>query len=95
MSRLYKLAYNRETVRYYRIIRGMLHSWWYIVPGKTVLIPAVYNFNDEYRPWLESHVGKQYVDWDWRTAPNDLSKIEVKVRNNKVSVLSLISLKWS
>lgn len=34
--------------------------------------------NTLYRPWLEQHIGRQLVDWNWRVNEEDMSVIELK-----------------
>lgn len=61
--------------------------------------------NDHYRPWLESNVGRQGWEWDWRMVefPNkiasdkpiapELDRLEIKFRNPEHA--TLFALTWS
>lgn len=61
--------------------------------------------NEHYRYWLETNVGRQGWDWDWRISPvhsmwignvprevNDA--LEIKFRKGKEKWATLMSLKW-
>jgi hypothetical protein len=53
--------------------------------------------NDHYRPWLEKHVGRQGIDWQWDIAPyrDGDSFLEIKVRFGKMKYASMIAMMWS
>ena len=38
--------------------------------------------NDHYRPWMEDHVGKQGVDWDWGLINDDVANNNLSIRFN-------------
>lgn len=56
--------------------------------------------NDHYRPWLEEHVGRQSVDWDWAptwstyvgTDPG--TSLQIIFRKGKEKYASIAALKW-
>ena len=47
--------------------------------------------NVRYRPWLEEHVGKQGVDWEWDLCPEDHDLIEISFANKEHATLFEIS----
>jgi hypothetical protein len=85
-----------------------LSVWLKIIPTKTITVPwpdhkwhriytDVYALmpsdpNEVYRPWLEKHVGKQHIDWDWNIASYDGSLLEIKFRKGKYKWATLFKL---
>ena len=74
-ARLAKVEIVKRTATPFR------NLWWYCMPGTTVTVnwPSGWTEgdhlgnqiqsadpNDHFRPWLETNVGKQGWDWDWR-----------------------------
>lgn len=54
--------------------------------------------NDHYRPWLETYVGKQGWDWNWKPGMGtgyNIDTVIIKFRRNKNVFASIASLKWS
>lgn len=44
--------------------------------------------NDRYRPWLEEHVGKQGIMWNWNIAPtNTFDLLEIEFANAEHATL--------
>ena len=52
--------------------------------------------NDHYRPWIEKHVGKQGIDWQWDILGSDLSTntLSIKFRKGKEKYASLAMIQW-
>ncbi len=48
--------------------------------------------NEFYRPWLETNVGKQGFDWDWRIDSITGNNLEIKFRMGKGKEASLFTL---
>jgi len=86
--------------------------WWEFCKGPTVIVnvPNDTSFEDQsilphdiyffYKPWLDKNVGKQGLDWDWRSGPTRIFvppllryDIVIKVRESKKELASLIALK--
>jgi hypothetical protein len=55
-----------------------------------------YNPNDHFRPWLEKHVGKQYINWDWAIKDEDLitDTLTIKIRRGRSKYVSMAVMKW-
>ena len=53
--------------------------------------------NDHYRSFLEKHVGKQGVQWQWGMADTDatFNRLTIKIVRSKAQYATLIGLKWS
>jgi len=53
--------------------------------------------NDHYRPYLEKHVGKQGVDWNWGMANRDATdnRLTIKVRQKHQKYATILSLMWN
>lgn len=50
--------------------------------------------NDHYRPWLEQHVGRQHIDWQWRFARDNSDNLEIKFRMGKTKYATIAALIW-
>lgn len=50
--------------------------------------------NDHYREELETKVGRQGWDWDWRLTDNP-KKLKIKFRKGKEKWATYFSLKWN
>lgn len=48
--------------------------------------------NDKYRPWLETHVGKQGVAWDWKLCFTDIDSLEIQFAKEEYKIL--FELTW-
>jgi hypothetical protein len=48
--------------------------------------------NEHYRPWLEQHVGKQGVDWNWNLNMNIVDLIDIGFANKEHA--TLFELTW-
>lgn len=48
--------------------------------------------NYHYRPWLEEHIGEQYVDWSWEinSAINDTLRVHFERKEDAI----LFELTW-
>jgi hypothetical protein len=83
------------------------HLWWRFMPGTKIVVtwPMGYTEidhlgtqilssdpNDHYRPWLEKHVGRQHLDWDWKIRDDQLI---IKFRIGKKDHMMEASLRWS
>lgn len=74
--------------------------WWKYVPGEKVRVrwptpdPADPNFH--YRGWLERHVGRQRIDWDWNLEDYDMSenKMTIKFRLGKTDSAVIVKMMW-
>ena len=53
--------------------------------------------NEHYRPWMESNVGRQGWDWNWRLTDNDCAenRLSIKFRRGKESWATVAALRWS
>ena len=56
--------------------------------------------NDHFRPWLETNVGKQGRDWDWRLNGNsneisDTDTLVIKFRKGRGKYATMFILKYS
>jgi len=53
--------------------------------------------NDHYRPWMESHVGKQGWDWDWGLNGNDVESntLTIKFRIGKTKLATIAAMRWA
>ena len=74
--------------------------FWRWIPGVEISVkwPRGENCdpNEIYRPWLETHVGRQGWDWDWRMANNDayLDRLTIRIRRRRSHMASIMALKW-
>lgn len=48
--------------------------------------------NIYFRPWLEQHVGKQGIDWQWMLHPDDFHNLVIHFKNKDTAVL--FELTW-
>lgn len=48
--------------------------------------------NEIWRPWLEEHIGKQNIDWDWTLKPDEFNIIEISFVDSLNA--TLFELKW-
>lgn len=48
--------------------------------------------NEYYRPWLEEHIGKQGVDWNWDLCRNDLDMLQIEFANKEHA--TIFELSW-
>jgi len=86
--------------------------WWRFVPGVEVKVKWPVGWtrpddhgvstnsadpNDHYRPWMEKHVGRQNIDWQWDLRDNDCADntLTIKIRTGKKDQASIIALMWS
>lgn len=82
--------------------------WWNFVPGRIIKMPWPIGWtridqhgnqfysndpNDHWRPWLETNVGKQMWDWDWKLS-NDCQHVDIKFRRGKQDSMTLFLLQW-
>lgn len=53
--------------------------------------------NDHYRPWMESNVGRQGWDWNWKMIDNDVAenRLTIKFRRGLEHLASIAALRWS
>ena len=53
--------------------------------------------NDHYRPWMEEHVGKQGIHWNWGMADRDATdnRLTIKIIKSKAKYASYFAIKWS
>ena len=53
--------------------------------------PFMYNDtpdpNDSYRVWLEEHVGKQGIHWDWELSRSDINTIDIAFIDKELAML--------
>lgn len=86
--------------------------WWKLMPGFEIIVPWPKGWteldhlgtqissndpNDHYRPWLEKHVGRQHLDWDWkmrevRVVEGD--QLIIKFRIGKKDQMIQAALRW-
>ena len=48
--------------------------------------------NSHYRPWLEEHIGKQDVDWEWSLKYTDIEHVDIGFI--RADDATLFELKW-
>ncbi len=48
--------------------------------------------NDRYRPWLEEHVGRQGVDWEWDLLSTDYNTLQIAFASKEHA--TLFELSW-
>ena len=66
-------------------------------PFNGIMIPSA-DPNDHYRPWLESFIGKQGSDWDWRIGDiesDGSNRLVIKLKNKHSLNATIIRLKWA
>lgn len=82
--------------------------WWRWIPGESISVPwprdLPFDPGQQYRPWLEEHVGRQLWHWDWRWygymeggrygSREVYDEVEIRVRRDRVHLITLIALKW-
>ena len=53
--------------------------------------------NDHYRPWLEEHVGRQGLDWNWGMTGTDASenRLTIKIRQKYAKYATIAALRWA
>jgi len=71
---------------------------WSIGPSRYKIESA--DPNDHYRPWLEKHVGRQGIDWQWEpsfSTKNSMAydTIDIKLRWGKEKFATYIAMQWS
>ena len=81
--------------------------WWNSISGTTITLPWGGTGSsvlppDEWKDWLNKHVGRKGWDWDWRLSynPNNpmelrFGLIDIKFRKGKDEFAALVLLKWS
>ena len=59
--------------------------YWRLKFGEKIQLewPGSRDPNKEWRSWLESNVGRQGLDWDWRVVFSSGFNIEIKFRKKK------------
>jgi len=59
------------------------------------MLDSIYGFepNNYYRPWLESNVGEQFLDWNWELDPTDSGDLLRIYFKNKEDAI-LFELVW-
>lgn len=79
------------------ILKKWRGIWWEYIPGYQFdlqFTPGLHP-NIDFRPWIETQVGEQYVDWDWRLGPADkLPSLEVKFRKGKTDHALVAMMMW-
>lgn len=53
--------------------------------------------NDHWRPWLESNVGRQGWDWDWRLdsrLQGNYDNVEIGFRRGRKKEMISFTLRW-
>lgn len=53
--------------------------------------------NDHYRPWLEQHVGRQGIHWNWGMANRDATdnRLTIKIRQKYAEHATIAALRWA
>ena len=53
--------------------------------------------NDHYRPFLEQHVGRQGIHWNWGMADRDATdnRLTIKIRQKYADYAIIAALRWS
>ena len=53
--------------------------------------------NDHYRPFLEQHVGRQGIHWNWGMADRDVSdnRLTIKIRQKYAKYATIAAIQWS
>lgn len=81
--------------------------WWKFVPGCVVTLrvdsDSSLDLTEQVfarRQWLEDHVGKQYVTWDWKyywdyTNDTTTNYLEIKARCDKKRQIMEAYLRWA
>lgn len=49
--------------------------------------------NEKYRPWLEEHIGKQMIDWDWVLSYSNSNIINIYFAQKEHAFL--FKLRWA
>lgn len=70
---------------------------WYDLGGAANITFESADPNDHYRPWMEKHIGKQGIHWDWGLADLDATgnRLTIKIIKSKAKFASYFALKWS
>lgn len=101
------LTYLEMEVRRYKLKYNMglwEQIYWKVMTGKEINVrwPAGWvegrmfessDPNEHYRPWLESNVGKQGKDWQWK--PGQHNDLYITLSRRKMHLATMILLKWS
>jgi hypothetical protein len=76
--------------------------WWVYMPGVIINVrwPGYGSLvfdessdpNEQYRPWLERHVGRQGWDWDWGIGSED--RLIIKIRQKYAKYATIAALRW-
>jgi hypothetical protein len=66
--------------------------------GEEVIVDSA-DPNDHYRPWLEEHVGRQGIDWEWRMGTfgfwtDEIDTLDIKFRVGKTKYATIAALMW-
>ena len=76
--------------------------WWKffchtIVKVKWPTTEVLSDPNDHYRSWVEEHIGRQCIHWDWRLQDDDirLNLLTVGLCKSKSPYATIIALMWS
>ncbi len=82
--------------------------WWTSLGGIIITVPwggtSVSSLlpPDEWKQWMDKHVGKKGWDWDWRLSINPKNPqelrfglIDIKFRPGKEDLATLVLLKWT
>lgn len=78
------------------VIDESMPQWdWTVGPSRYIIESA--DPNDHYRPWLESHVGRQGWDWNWGMADTDAidNRLTIKIRRGKEECATMALLLWA
>jgi len=47
--------------------------------------------NDRYRSWLETNIGAQGVDWDWRISYSNIEQLQLSFKRHEDAILFELS----
>lgn len=78
------------------VIDESMPQWdWTIGPSRYIVNSS--DPNDHYRPWLETHVGKQGWDWNWGMVNNDVveNRLTIKICKSKSKYATIAQVLWS
>ena len=78
--------------------------WWIYMPGVIInvrwpghgslFLDESTDPNEQYRPWLERHVGQQCWDWDWSISEKGYRLI-IKIRQKYTKYATIAALRWA
>jgi hypothetical protein len=53
--------------------------------------------NDHYRPFMETHIGRQGWDWNWGMGSHDATedRLTIKIRQRHSKYATIIAMMWS